>query len=264
MATTSDLEKFSGEQEFPAAAEQQQVDTNSYQQEVLDYPVSKNVLEQAELAQSPSSVEPHVNPQADHFRALREEVDRMKAEREIEKKEFQVQMELYRANKGQQTSQSETFDGAMFAGMKEDDVATVGEIRREWEKKEAAYQARLEELQVQQKYPDYAEVIEKYAAPLAQKDPAFLEALNRVSNKSLFAYQQGKKEQRLQEVEQQLNSYKNAPPKSEIAQRIVENSRKPGTLSQAGGQGTLSKADYYATMSDQEFIRLASRNLEEI
>ena len=52
--------------------------------------------------------------------------------------------------------------------------------------------------------------------------------------------------------------------KSENAQRIVENARKPGTLSQGGGQAALSKADYFASMSDAEFMKMATRNLEGI
>jgi len=48
------------------------------------------------------------------------------------------------------------------------------------------------------------------------------------------------------------------------AQRIVENARKPATLSQAGGQSVLSKADYYATMSDAEFMKMANQHLESV
>jgi len=76
--------------------------------------------------------------------------------------------------------------------------------------------------------------------------------------KALFAYELGKMAQQIQ------TARPSEPVKSEAAQRIVENSRKPGTLSQAGGQGALSKADYFATMSDQEFMRMATRNLEGI
>ena len=48
------------------------------------------------------------------------------------------------------------------------------------------------------------------------------------------------------------------------AQRIVENANKPGTLSSArGGQPSLSKADYYASMSDAEFSKMVEKNLLE-
>ena len=63
---------------------------------------------------------------------------------------------------------------------------------------------------------------------------------------------------------QQAQEHQMAATRNENAQRIVENAKKPGTLSQAGGQGALSKADYFASMSDQEFMRMASKNLEGI
>jgi hypothetical protein len=63
---------------------------------------------------------------------------------------------------------------------------------------------------------------------------------------------------------QQMQAQKVETTRNENAQRIVDNSKKPGTLSQAGGQSTLSKADYFASMSDQEFMKMATRNLEGI
>jgi hypothetical protein len=52
---------------------------------------------------------------------------------------------------------------------------------------------------------------------------------------------------------------------SEIAQRIVDNANKPGTLATAGGVGSsLSKADYYASMSDADFAKLAAQNMSNI
>ena len=62
----------------------------------------------------------------------------------------------------------------------------------------------------------------------------------------------------------QAQTQPQTPQKSENAQRIVDNSKKPGTLSQAGGQAALSKADYFASMSDAEFMKMANRNLDAI
>jgi hypothetical protein len=88
----------------------------------------------------------------------------------------------------------------------------------------------------------------------------------------MFAYKYAKKEQRLQELEASVRANESAvretPPQpsqqSMNAQRIVENARKPGTLAQAGGQSALSKADYFATMSDAEFMKMASKHLDTI
>jgi len=252
------MQSYAGAVSSPAAVDDKVVDTNTYQQEVQDNPEpvapsSPDTPNAAEEAAAPVS-----SPQAENFRALREEVDRIKTEREAEKREHQLQLDMLRANlANQQPRQPEPPAKQMFDGMKDDDVPNVGELKKEWEQREQNYQARLEELQVQQMHPDYAEVIEKYALPLVKQKPHLAEGIQGARNKALFAYELGKMAQAMNQpvVQQQ---------KSENAQRIVENSRKPGTLSQAGGQAALSKADYFASMSDQKFMEMAMKNLEGI
>lgn len=261
MSLDIDMESYAGANVDPAAEDQQVVDTNSYAQEAGEYPVHPELMDPPSQGGSQkTSEEQGVNPQAEHFRALREEVDRIKAEREAEKREHQLQLDMLRANIVQQQHQAQQpsiQERRFLDGMKEDDVPNVGELRREWDQKEAMYQSRLEELQVAQMHPDYAEVIEKYALPLVKQKPYLAEGIQSSKNKALFAYELGK-------MAQQIQGQQTASVKSENAQRIVENSKKPGTLSQAGGQGALSKADYFASMSDQEFMKFAGRNLEGI
>lgn len=251
MSQDIDMESFSGASSEPAAAVQQ-VDTNSYLQEPSEYPVEKELLEQPVKS---DVVEDH-SKQELNFRALTQEVDRMKAERETEKKEYQLQLDMLRANMAQK-DQPVQQERKFLDGMKDDDVPSVGELRKEWEQKESMYQSRLEELQVSQMHPDYAEVMEKYLAPLVKQKPYLAEGIQGARNKAQYAYE-------LAKMAQQIQDHQVVTTKSENAQRIVDNSRKPGTLSQAGGQGALSKADYFASMSDQEFMKMASRNLEGI
>ncbi len=260
MAIDIDMQSYAGESRDPAAVDQQVVDTNSYHQGTEDYPVQKELLEQPEKVEIEEKIEkPEVNPQAENFRALREEVDRIKTEREVEKREHQLQLDMLRANLAQQQAPKapQPRSDRMFDGMQDDDVPNVAELRKEWSRKESDYQARLEELQVQQMHPDYVEVIEKYALPLVKQKPHLAEGLQGASNKALFAYELGK-------MAQQMQGQQVVTQRSENAQRIVENAKKPGTLSQAGGQAALSKADYFASMSDQEFMKFATRNLEGI
>jgi hypothetical protein len=40
--------------------------------------------------------------------------------------------------------------------------------------------------------------------------------------------------------------------------------QKPKTLASAGGSSNLSTADYYATMSDEDFHKIAGKNLANI
>jgi hypothetical protein len=251
MSFDIDMENYAGVKSGPAAVDQPVVDANSYSQEYEEYPVDKGLLDQPAKAEvEKGSSESELN-----FRALTQEVDRMKAEREAEKREYQLQLDMLRANMAQQAQPAPTQERKFLGDMKEDDIPNVGELRREWEQKESMYQQRLEELSVAQMHPDYAEVIEKFALPLVKQKPHLAEGIQGARNKALFAYELGK-------MAQQMQRPVEAPQRSENAQKIVDNSRRPGTLSQAGGQGALSKADYFATMSDAEFMKMASRNLE--
>lgn len=252
MSFDIDMQDYAGASKEPAAAVQQ-VDTNSYQEEVSGYPaetVAPDDSVKTEPVEEPSKQELN-------FRALTQEVDRMKAERESEKREYQLQLDMLRANMAQQNQPTQHEERKFLHGMKEDDIPNVGELRKEWDQKESMYQSRLEELQVAQQHSDYAEVMEKYLGPLVKQKPYLVEGIQGARNKAQYAYELGK-------MAQQIQDHQVVATKSENAQRMVENSRKPGTLSQAGGQGALSKADYFASLSDQEFMKMASRNLEGI
>lgn len=276
-----DMETY-GRGNAPAAMEQP-VDTSfEHQEEGNALSIPEPMVNTASEAVTKEPEKP-VNPQSEHFRALRDEVDRMKAEREAEKRDYQIQLEMLRANLGNQKQPQEPSSKRMFDGLSDEDVPSVAEIRREWEQREAGYQARLEELQVQQAYPDYAEVIEKFSVPLMKQKPHLLQGLQSSSNKAMYAYDLGKMvqqmvtmqttaQQRQAEAPKAADATPMAPDalrsealqKAEAAQRMVENSRKPGTLSQGGGQSALSQADYFATMSDAEFMKFATGNLGEI
>lgn len=247
------MQNYSGEMD--SDAESHLVESNSFQQEVNEEFLVNPELSQ-EIAQQQTE---QPSKQELNFKALREEVDRLKAERESEKRDYQLQMDMLRSNMNNaQVHRQEEAPKKMFDGMRDDDIPNVAELRKEWEQRESNYQARLEEMQVQQTYPDYAEVLEKYTKPLMNQKPHLVSSLRGADNKALFAYELGKMAQ------QATQSQSVTPPQSENAKRIVENSRRPGTLSSAGGQSTLSQADYYASMSDSEFVKFASRHLNGI
>lgn len=261
MSLDIDMESY-GRTSAPAAAEQ--TDTNSYLQGDQEPFVHRELLDQPTQPE-PAPVE-KVNPQAENFRALRDEVDRIKAERDLERREFNLQLEMLRANRNETVKPEHPQQRELFPGMKDEDIFNVGEFKKAWEgiqneysQREAQHKAKIEELQVQQKYPDYAEVVNKYLTPYIQQKPHLVKEILQAENKALFAYEIGK-------MAQQIEQLKAPPPPAvnQDAQRIVDNSRKVGTLSQAGGQGALSKADYYASMSDSEFMKMATRHLESI
>lgn len=269
---TIDMKDYAGEYSTPAAVEP--VPSNSYLGNEHDFPVLAPESDDQEAvapeSKAPAAETPQVaqqeDPQERNFKALSESVERIKAEKEEQQREFQAQLDMLRANLSRQQPQDQREPKKMLDGMDDNDVPNVGEIRKAWAEKESAYNERIEELQVAGANPDYAEVLQKYGKKLAETDPLFVQGLRGAENKALFAYQYAKREQRIQELEQAAKHNSQPPPlqPSANAQRIVENARKPGTLAQAGGQSALSQADYFATMSDADFMKYATKHLESI
>jgi len=258
-----DMKDYSGEILDPAAAVQQ-VSPNSYQQELAndDAHVYKEFLSPPpeaplESAESVQAKEP--SRQEQNFAALREEIERLKAERDVEKQEYRQNLELFKANAQPQQRYEAPEPKKFLDGLSDNDVPNVAEIRRAFEQREQEYHSRIEELQVSSAHPDYAEVLEKFTGPLLKQKPHLAQAIRGSSNPALTAYDLGKMAQSRMEAP--------APKPAQLntnAQKIVENARKPATLAQAGGQSVLSQADYYATMSDADFMRIATKNLGEI
>lgn len=262
-----DTQIYQGEIETPAAVEQ--IEQNSFQREQFDEEFRMPEMPpEASAAVVDSPVVPEVpreDPQERNFRALTESIEQLKQKQDVERKEHQLQLDMLRANlvhKPQETPKRKE----IFDGMQDSEIPNVGEFRKAWSERENEYNSRIEELQVQSQHPDYAEVLNKYGKHLAETDPAFVQGIEGAKNKALFAYNYVKREQRLQELEAQVKSYVAPVPqtRSNDAQRIVENARKPGTLAQTGGNGVLSKADYFQTMSDQDFMKYAAKHLEQI
>lgn len=263
-----DMKDYAGEIQPPAAVEQQS-EVNTYeaqsQNEELGLPpipAESPVENETKQVESPKVAD----QQELNFKALSDSVEKLKAEREAEKREYQLQLDMLRANLNRAPTQEAPKAQKMFEGMEDSDVPNVGELRKAWGEREQAYNQKIEELQVANQHPDYAEVLGKYGKHLAETDPVFLQGLKGAENKALFAYQYAKREQELQTLREAVKQNQPTQPSqpSVTAQKIVENARKPGTLAQAGGQSVLSKADYYSSMSDSEFMKMASKFLGEI
>jgi hypothetical protein len=262
-----DMKDYAGEIDPPAAVEQQSV-VNQYEAQSLKEELGlPEVPKQESPVQTESLQESKPEPTAQelNFKALSDSVEKLKAEKEAEKREYQLQLDMLRANLSKQ-QEAPSQAKRMFEGMEDTDVPNVGELRKAWQERETAYNEKIEELQVANMHPDYAEVLGKYGKHLAETDPVFLQGLKGAENKALFAYQYAKKEQRIQQLEEAMktNSKPTQTQERSNAQKIVENARKPGNMAQAGGQSVLSKADYFATMSDADFMKYASKHIEGI
>lgn len=260
-----DMQSYSGATDL-AAVDQQQPNTPNAYEAHEDFPVYEEFLVKETQEQTPAASEPQSAPvpseQELNFKALREEIDRIKAERDSERQEYRQNLEMMRNNAPQKPAPVE--DRRMFGEMDDNDVPTAGDIRKAWENRESQYQARIEELEISRQYPDYADVLTKYTAPLLKQKPHLAEGLRSASNKALFAYELGVMARGIQ-PQPAAPVVQQPPANQRKAERIIENSRKPGNLSSfGGGQSTLSKADYYGSMSDKDFLALAAKNLGEI
>lgn len=248
----------------PAQAATEQLQTNSYQseQQESDFATPDGFQTPSQPPQEAVQEPSQPDKQDLNFQALRKEVDRIKAERDVEKREYQLQLDMLRANSAPR--QPEAPPRKMFDGMEDSDVPNVGEIRRNWEEREGRYQAKIDELTFAQEHPDYAEVLDKHLGPLVKQKPHLAKLIQHSPNPAMAAYELGKMHQAA--FSNSTPPAQQLPPaqKSLNAQKMVDNARKPGTLAQAGGQSALSKADYFATMSDSEFLKFASKNLESI
>ena len=254
-----------------SAAEAQPILSNSYQEEFTneEFPLIKDLLTPpvepvTEVPVASQEVVEEPSKQELNFRALREEVDKIKAERD----EFKQNIELLKANRQREEYRPPEPQKKLFDGMDDGDIPNVAEIRRAWDEREAAYQGQLEELSVAQQHSDYADVLQNYTAPLLRQKPHLVEGIQGARNKALFAYELGKLYQNQQPQSQSSSQPTQSAPQattpSAVAQRIVENSRKPGNIASVGGQGSLSKAEFMATMSDRDFMEMATKHLDQI
>lgn len=166
---TIDMKNFTGDTIEPAAEVQQTV-SNSYQEEFTneEFPLIKDLLtppEESVISTPSQEVVQEPSQQELNFRALREEVEKIKAERD----EFKQNIELLKANRQQEQYRQEQPRKKLFDGMDDGDIPNVAEIRRAWDEREAEYKGQLEELSVAQEYSDYADVLKNHTARLLKE-----------------------------------------------------------------------------------------------
>ena len=244
MAELSMQQEYSKGVTDPAAVDQ-----------VATPPVAEVPTEEVSQAVEPVQTE---SDKDYNFRALREELAQIKEDRDRLRGDF----EDLRRNNVQR--QPEPPRKRAIDEINSDDLITGAQLKAAMAEREAEYQLMLGELQVKAQYSDYDEVTAKYGVPLIEKEPDLAQGFLASNNKASYLYKLGK--MAMQAEQRQAPEPVQAPPQpSRDAQRMVENSRKPGTLSNAvGGSGNLSKADYIASMSDAEFTALVQKNLDSI
>ena len=230
--------------------------------QVVDVPVEQEV--QSEEIQEPVVENQALEQDSDkemNFKAIREQLAQLKEERDWLRSEF--------ANKKNEYREPEAPRERYEDKIADDDFITGAQLKQSLQQKEAEYQKQLEqqelylqELKVKSQHSDYDEVTAEYGLPLIEKEPDLAQGFLASKNKAAYLYKIGH-----MAMMADKGKSGNAPQQrpAEAARRMIENSRKPGTLSSdVGGASQISKAEYYATMSDEDFYSLVQKNMGEI
>lgn len=127
-------------------------------------------------------------------------------------------------------------------------------LKEDYRNLEAKIEDRIAAMSTKSQYPDWNNVVTQHTSQLTNQNPIYAEMIRNSSNPYEAAYLLG-----------QLNSKAATQPEmSSNAARALHNASKPQPVHTVGGQGQLSKADYYANMSDEDFHKIAARNLADI
>lgn len=175
-------------------------------------------------------------------------IRREKQQAQEQLKLMQDHMALMQANQQSRPKQEDD-----FGGLSEDDVLTLGEAKKLLSKYQQQTSSSMEELRVQQKYPDYSEVVSKYLPEVIKGNPALKSTLESDPNRYELAYYLAKNS----------DSYRGAKheaKKSSDAQKIVENGKRAGSLSSVGSTAPQSAVGGFKNMSDADFMKLVNKN----
>jgi len=201
------------------------------------------------------SVKEFATPVSDkefNFRALREEAAKLKEEREY----WKGQAEAYSR---QPVQQQEPERKDVLDTLDWDDTRDVRKafdyVRQENIRLREEMKDSLASIQAKSQHQNWSEMVTQHVPELTGKNPIFAEMIQKASNPYEAAYLL---------AELNARSKTEPPPTNRDAQRVIANSQKPQTIASAGGHGTLNQADYYASMSDEDFMKIAGRNLASI
>lgn len=198
--------------------------------------------------------------QQQNFRALRDEISKMKEEREY----WKGQAEAYSRVPTRQPESTQAPQKDVYSSLDWDDSQDVRKafdaIRQENQSLRHEIKDALTAIETKTQRQDWNNMVTQHVPQLTSKNPIFAEMIQKASNPYEAAYL-------LAELNAKASQQASLPPSSQsngYGQRAVANAQKPQTLASVGGQSQLSAADYYASMSDEDFMKIAAKNLANI
>lgn len=234
---------------------------NSYQDvnvdQVVDDPLNTGVS--SRNAALDVADQGQVSDKEYNFRALREETAKLKEEREY----WKGQAEAYSRQPARYEPKQEVSQQEAMSAIDWEDTSAV---KSAWESMQKDNQRFREEVrdhlaavQTKAQHNDWNNMVTEHVPQLTNKNPIFAEMIKNSSNPYEAAYL-------LAELNAKASIQQQAPVQAQqnYAQRAMVNASKPQTLASVGGHGQLSAADYYANMSDEDFMKIAGKNLAGI
>lgn len=241
-----------GAELFPESAQQQY---NSYQDVSVGHVVDDPLNTGANQPDAAGQVQ--LSEQQQNFRALRDEIAKMKEEREY----WKGQAEAYSKQPSRQPEPASQQDA--YAALDWDDSRDVRKafesIRQENSSLRSEIKDALTAIETKSQRHDWNNMVTQHVPQLTSKNPIFAEMIQNSSNPYEAAYLLAELNAKASQPGQQ-----NIPQSNGHGPRALANAHKPQTLASVGGQGQLSAADYYASMSDEDFMKIAARNLANI
>jgi hypothetical protein len=226
---------------------------NAYMDQSVGDPLNTGAINQPDVAG-----QVQLSEQQQNFRALREEVAKMKEEREY----WKGQAQAYSTIPTRQPESAESTHQDALAALDWEDSRDVQKafntVRQENVKLRDEIKDALTAIETKSQRQDWNSMVTQHVPQLTSKNPIFAEMIQKVSNPYEAAYLLAELNARASQPEQR------AVPEYSNGQRAITNAQKPQTLASVGGQGQLSAADYYASMSDEDFMKIAARNLANI
>jgi len=195
---------------------------------------------------------PEVNAGSTNQESQMVPLDALQAERR-ERQQLQEELRALRdhvtlmANRTQETKKDE-MDGAS-----DDEILTVGQAKKYINQLDSNYRSSIQEIRFSQENKDYEEVIQKYLPEVLKEKPRLKETLSKSQDFEL-AYHLAKNSDayRRSQVEKQAHP---------AAQKIMQNTSRPGNLSQVGSTAPANSAKPYRQMTDTEFLKEVQKNL---
>ena len=221
---------------------------------VVDDPLNTGAIQPDAAGQE------QMSEQRGNFRALREEISKMKEEREY----WKGQAEAYSRQPARQPETTPVRQEDAFSALDWDDSRDVRKAFEAMRQENASLRNEIKDaftaMDTKSRRQNWDSMVTQHVPQLTKENPIFAEMIQKASNPYEAAYLLAELKARGANQAAQ-----NIPSQAEInAQRMMMNAQKPQSLASVGGKGQLSSADYYASMSDEDFMKIAAKNLANI